>query len=235
MLEGWNGGLNFGFGLTRGNSQTKTLALAFNATRTGLHDKLSLYAGSVYNTNDLPAASPHVTANTNKGEARYDRDITPRLFGFVNADFFTDGLQGLNIRTILGGGLGFHAIKRGSTTLDLLGGANYTHKNYTQETPTPVPPNFQPHITRNLAAGTIGDQFMRKLSKNSEITQDAYFYPDFSGGDCRGTFDLGTVTKISKWLGWQNSFGDIYVSNPPARKQKNDIVFTTGLNVTFTH
>ena len=108
-------------------------------------------------------------------------------------------------------------------------------QHYTQETPTPVPPNFQPHITRNLAAGTIGDQFMHKLSKNSEITQDAYFFPDFSGGDFRATFDLGTVTKISKWLGWQNSFGDIYVSNPPAGKQKNDIVFTTGLNVTVTH
>lgn len=59
LLEGWNGGINVGFALTRGNSQTKTLDLAFDATRTGLHDKLSLYAASVYNTNDLPTASPH--------------------------------------------------------------------------------------------------------------------------------------------------------------------------------
>ena len=236
LLEGWNGGINFGFALTRGNSQTKTLALAFDGTRTGRHDKLSLYAASVYNTNDLPTASPHVTANTNKGGARYDRDITPRWFGFVNADFFSDGLQGLNIRTVLGGGLGFQAIKRESTTLDFLGGANYTHENYTQETPTPVPPNFQPKITRNLAAATIGDQFMHKLSKSTVITQDAFFYPDFtSGGDYRATFDLGTVTKISKWLGWHNRFGDVYVTNPPTGKKKNDIVFTTGLNVTFKH
>jgi len=147
-----------------------------------------------------------------------------------------DGLQCLNIRTVLGGGLGFHAIKRESTTLDFLGGANYTHENYTQETPTPVPPNFQPKITRNLAAATIGDQFMHKLSKSTEITQDAFFYPDFtSGGDYRATFDLGTVTKISKWLGWHNRFGDVYVTNPPTGKKKNDIVFTTGLNVTFKH
>jgi hypothetical protein len=45
LLEGWNGAINFGFALTRGNSQTKTLAVAFAAARTGLHDKLSLYAG----------------------------------------------------------------------------------------------------------------------------------------------------------------------------------------------
>jgi hypothetical protein len=45
---------------------------------------------------------------------------------------------------------------------------------------------------------------------------------------------LGTVTKISKWLGWQNQFGDIYVTNPPAGKKQNDVVFTTGLNIAFT-
>jgi hypothetical protein len=36
-------------------------------------------------------------------------------------------------------------------------------------------------------------------------------------------------------LGWQNTFGDVYVTNPPGGKKKNDIVFTTGLNVTFLH
>jgi hypothetical protein len=41
------------------------------------------------------------------------------------------------------------------------------------------------------------------------------------------------VTRISKWLGWQNSLGDIYVSNPPLGKKKNDVIFTTGLNVSF--
>ncbi len=47
-----------------------------------------------------------------------------------------------------------------------------------------------------------------------------------------GTFNFGTVTKISKWLGWQNAFGDIYVTNPPVGK-KNDVLLTTGLNFSF--
>ena len=54
-------------------------------------------------------------------------------------------------------------------------------------------------------------------------------------GEYRTTFNLSTVTKIYKAFGWQNSFGDIYVSNPPVGKKKNDIVFSTGLNITFTH
>ena len=61
-------------------------------------------------------------------------------------------------------------------------------------------------------------------------------FPDLSDtSQFRGVFNFGTVTKFSKWLGWQNAFGDIYVTNPPAGKKQNDIVFTTGLNVSFTH
>jgi len=48
------------------------------------------------------------------------------------------------------------------------------------------------------------------------ITQNLYFFPDLRDtSQYRTTFNLGTATKISKWLGWQNQFGDIYVSNPP--------------------
>ncbi|MGC2195047.1 MAG: DUF481 domain-containing protein [Terriglobales bacterium] len=229
LLEGWNGGITVGFGLTRGNSETKNLALAFQGTRKGLHDKLSLYAGSVYASNDLATASPHITSNTNQGGVRYDRDITPRMFGFGNTDFFTDALQDLNLRSVLGGGLGFHAIKREGTTLDFLGGANYTHEDYTQLAPLP-------HLVHSFSAAQVGDEFMHKVAKSTVILQRAYFFPNLSdSGEYRATFDFGTVTKINKWMGWQNTFGDVYVTNPPSGKKKNDVIFTTGLNVTFTH
>jgi putative salt-induced outer membrane protein YdiY len=209
--------------LTRGNSQTKNLALAFNANRKTLNDKLGLYANTVYATNDAPGATPKTTANAIQGGIRYDHDLTPRLFGFAGADFQEDSLQTLNLRTILGGGLGFHVIKRESTTLDLLAGINYTRENYDA-------------FSRSFAAATLGEEFLHKIRASTSLTQSLYFYPNLSeAGDYRGTFNFGTVTKFSKWLGWQNAFGDIYVSNPPAGKKKNDILFTTGLNVSFTH
>jgi len=229
LLQGWNGGVNVGFGLTAGNSETKSLGIGFNGIRTGLHDKLTLYEASVYSTNGLAPAATRVTANTNRGGARYDRDIVPRLFAFVNADFATDALQDLNLRQVYGGGLGWHAIKRDSTTLDILGGIAYTRDDYTQVAPLP-------RLIHSFVAGQIGDEFMHKLGKATVITQRAYFFPDFqSAGEYRATFDFGTVTKVNKWLGWQNSFGDVYVTNPPTGKKKNDVVFTTGLNISFSH
>ena len=224
LLEGWQGGANVGFGLTRGNSETKNLALAFTADRKTLHDKLSLYTNSIYATNDAPGATPSTTANAVQGGARYDHDLTPRLFGYVGADFQTDALQTLDLRSVFGGGLGWHAIKNDHTTLDFLAGPNYTREKYTA-----LP-------SRNFAALSVGEELSHKLGMNTLLTEKLYIFPNLNDtGEYRGTFNFGTVTKISKWLGWQNAFGDIYVTNPPAGAKQNDILLTTGLNFSFTH
>jgi putative salt-induced outer membrane protein YdiY len=223
LLEGWEGGANISFALTRGNSETKNLALAFTGTRASLHDKMALYANTVYATNDAAGAIPGTTANAIQAGIRYDRDIKGRLFGYLTADFQTDALQSLNLRSVPGAGLGFHAIKSEHTTFDLLAGANYTRENYTT-------------LTRNFAAVSIGEELTHKVGTSTVITEKLYFFPNLNDpGEYRGTFNFGTVTKLNKWLGWQNSFGDIYVTNPPAGKRQNDVLLTTGLNFSFTH
>jgi len=229
LWQGWVAGANVGFALTRGNSETKNLAIAFTGDRKTSHDEIALYTNTVYATNDVPTAVPHVTANATQGGARYDRNFTKVLFGFGNADFQTDALQTLNLRSVLGGGLGFHAINTSRTTLDFLGGLNYTRENYVG-------------LSRNFAALTLGEELMHKLGASTVLSEKLYFFPDLSQtSNYRATFNFGTITKISKWLGWQNAFGDIYVTNPPTvpapgpQLKQNDIQLTTGLNFTFTH
>lgn len=235
--EGWSGGVNLGFAVTRGNSETKNLNIAFNTVRVGLHDKLTLYTNSVYSTNDLPGATPHTTANSIGGGARYDRDLTPRVFGFVNADFFHNSLQFLDLRSSLGGGIGLHAIKNPATSLDLLGGINYSHESYSDVPQLPPLTGFYSY-TKNYAAALVGDNFTRKLGKSTLVTQSFFFYPDLKDtSQFRWTLNAGTVTKINKWLGWQNSVGDVYASEGlrPAGTKANDLTVATGLNFSFAH
>jgi putative salt-induced outer membrane protein len=221
ILDDWKAGLNLGFSLTGGNSQTKNLSLAFTATRQTMHDKLGLYSNTIYATDDAPGATPSTIANAIGGGLQYDHDLTPRIFGFVATDFFSDALQALNLRSVFGGGAGFHAIKNDLTTLDVLGGLNYTRESYTT-------------LSRNFAALTLGEELMHKLGKSTVLNERLFVFPDLNSlGEYRGTFDFATVTKISKRLGWQNSFSDIYVNNPPLGKKRNDVIFTTGLNVSF--
>ena len=220
-MQGWKTGLNVGFALTGGNSETTNLSLAFLGARQTLHDKLGLYANSVYGKNNAPGAVPSTTANTEAGGLRYDHDLTKRIFGFVAADFFADELQTLNLRSVFSGGAGYHVIKSDSTALDFLGGLNYTRENYDL-------------FSRNLVALTLGEELMHKLGKSTTLNEKLYFFPDLnSGGDFRGTFDFGTITKLNKVLAWQTTFSDVYVTNPPPLKRQNDVIFTTGLNLTF--
>lgn len=231
LAQGWKGGLNAGFSFTGGNSETTNLAIGFLAARQSLKSKLGMYANTVYATSTTTFANPFppplttnvksTTANTEAGGIRYDHDLNPKTFAFASADFFADALQGLNLRSVFGGGLGYHAIKNDNTTLDFLGGVNYTRESYTT-------------LHRNLIALTLGEELMHKLGKSTVLNQKLYFFPDINSlGDYRGTFDFASVTKISKRFGWQNSFTDVYVTNPPLGKRQNDVILTTGLNVSF--
>jgi putative salt-induced outer membrane protein YdiY len=258
LLDGWAGSATLGFALTAGNSETKNLNIGFNGTRTGFHDKLILYETSIYATTSKLAEQPiptETTANSNAGGIRYDHDFAgSRVFGFGSADFFNNSLQNLDLRYILGGGIGYHAIKAPNTTLDLLAGINYTHESFSglmETNATPPPATLTYNHADSSAALTVGDNFRHKLGANSVLTQSFLFYPSFGQTNIafpgatpddvrilRGAFNLGLVTKLHKWLGWQLTFGDVFdnhplASNPPI--ERNDITFATGLNISFAH
>jgi hypothetical protein len=72
---------------------------------------------------------------------------------------------------------------------------------------------------------------------NTLLTEDFSFYPDLSDfSQYRFSLDAGVVTKINKWLGWQTSLSDRYVTDPPIPGTKsNDFILSTGLNIAFSH
>lgn len=235
LMHGWNGGTNVGFSLARGNSQTENLALAFNAVHPTENDKITVAESSIYTRNDL--TSPSIVANLTTAMLRYDHNLTPKVFAFGEADFMTNALQYLDLRQVYTGGLGYHAINNTNTTLDFLGGVNYTHETYSNGALIPGTGAFVSYgITNRLVALTLGEQLNTKLGKSTVLTQNVDFYPDIQKyrGEYRFMFSAGTVTKISKWFGWQNQFGNIYVSNPPLGAKTNDVLLTTGLNISFT-
>ena len=242
LAHGWTGGANVGFSIARGNSETENLALALNAVHPTLNDKIMLYVSSIDTQNNL--ATPSTVANLVQGGFRYDRNLNAKLFVFGAADFTSNALQFLDLRQVYSGGFGLPAIASDTTTFDFLGGVNYTHETYSNGTEIPpTPPStvptgvFQSYgKTNRFVALTLGEELDHKFGKSTVLTENSYFYPNLQQtGEYRWTLNVGTVTKISKWLGWQNQFGDIYVSTPPPSAKKNDVIFTTGLNIAFAH
>jgi putative salt-induced outer membrane protein len=227
LIEAWKGGVNLGFAVARGNSETTNLTTGFAADRKTSNDEITLYEASLYTSNDQPGGS--VIAKSILGGAKYDRNFTKRMFVFVSADYAHDALQDLNLRQIYSGGLGVHIINTPNTTFDFLAGANYTRENYGNGVGIAV--------DRSLGGITLGENFMHKFGKSTTFTEVFYFYPDLSDtSQYRFSLDAAAVTKINKWLGWQSSLTDRYVTNPPiAGTKSNDVIFSTGINVSFTH
>jgi len=229
LAQNWKGNGSLGFALARGNSDTTNLNIGMNAARKTPSDGITLHFSSVYATDNEPGGG--VTANAILAGIRYDRTIKGKLFAFAAAEYTHDALQFLNLRQIYSGGLGYHAINTPNTTFDLLAGVNYTRESYASgATATGVTA-----VSRNLPGLTAGENFMHKFGESTTVTEDFTFYPQLDDlSQYRFSFNAGASTKIHKWLGWQISLSDQYVTNPPILGTKsNDVILATGLNVTF--
>jgi Protein of unknown function, DUF481 len=229
FTHSWNGNVGLGFSLARGNGHSSNLTTSFNLQRKTLSDEIALAESSVYST---ATAANTVTANAILGSARYDVNANSQLFGFVSAVYAHDGLQGLNLRQIYSGGLGWHAIANPNTTLNIAAGANYTREMYSG---TALAPGIS--VERNLAAATTGEDFSHKFDKITSVDEHFYFYPDLSNdvGQYRFTLVANANTHVTGWLSWQVGLTDLYVSNPPlAGTEPNDVILSTSLAVTFS-
>lgn len=222
----WAGAANVSLALARGNADTTTFGVGVTAARTTLHDKTSLYYSSLYSEDGN--ATPSTSANQNGGGARYDHNLKPKFFVFGSGDFLADQLQDLELRSILGGGFGWHAVKAPKQTLDVLGGLVWTHENYSSTDAVPA-------STNSFAALDLSEQYTRKLGANSLFTEQATIYPDLNSlSQYQFTLNSAFSTKLAKMFNWVTTVSDNYTSFPPAGTQANDLILTTGLGVTLT-
>lgn len=221
-MEGWSGGADVGVALTSGNSDTTNIAIGLAATRRTSNDKTSIYAASIYNR-DSTSGESRTVANTVRGGVRYDRDINRRFFGYVFNDLEHNGLQDLTLRFVLGGGLGYHAIRNERTELDLLGGAAWNREFFKGD-----------FNDRSSAEAQLGQTLTHRFSPRVSLKEQFYIFPNLSeGGEYRINFDASLITDISRRIGWQLTLSDRYLSNPPPGLEKNDLLLTTGLKITF--
>jgi putative salt-induced outer membrane protein len=138
-------------------------------------------------------------------------------------DYENNRFADLDLRVTVGGGLGYHTIKTERTRLDLLGGGNYAYEKFS----TPE--------TRNSGEIYWGNDWTYRLSKVAALSQTFRMFNNMTEtGEYRINFDIGMVTNLNTWLAWQLTYSDRYQSNPVGGLKQNDMLFTTGLRVTFT-
>jgi putative salt-induced outer membrane protein len=220
-LDIWSGSVNLGYSLTTGNIQANTLALDTIMNRQTKRDKTSLYAASVKSKNKSGGVT-ETTANTIRGGGRYQINLTNRWVAFGFADFEYNEIQLLDLRAVLGGGIGYYFIRNDRMQFQVFGGGAYNREKYSTG------------LRRNSGELLIGEELDYKISDRVSFQERLQFFPNMSDtGQYRITFDSAVITKLSKWLTWNLVVSDRYSSNPPSGTKNNDLLLTTGLGVTL--
>jgi putative salt-induced outer membrane protein YdiY len=237
LRDYWSGMFDLGLSLTEGNSSTSALTIAGKASRVVPKNKFTLYYTQVY-ARDSNQSPPLTTANSIHGGVRDDFNLTEKLYVFGFTDFDEDALQNLDLRNVLGGGLGSHVIKTKNAQFDVFGGASFNQEyfaSYTIANPAPPPALLlEPSQTRHSAEIVAGESLGMKLGPRTTLSEQLTFFPNLSSvGDYRITLDANATTKLKTWLGWQVTISDRYISDPPIGLKGNDFLLSTGLRLTF--
>jgi len=233
----WSGTLDTGLSLTRGNSATIAYNLAGRAVRQTDRDKITVYTTAVYGKNDTTSPS-QVIAHQITGGVRADINFSARWFVFAGTDFNTNALQNLNLQNVVDGGIGAHLINTKNTQFDVFAGAGYNQEYfgaYSLPNPTPPPPTtLFPAVTQRNAEANAGETFSTKLGGRSTFSETFNYFPNLSGpSGYRYTFNSVLSTAVSRWLAWQFSLNDNFLSNPPTGIKRNDLILSTGLRLSF--
>jgi putative salt-induced outer membrane protein len=222
LLDLWRGFVDTGLSLARGNASTTTFNLAMNAARVTPRDKITTYFTSIYSKNTTRGLTV-LGAQASRGGIRYDLNFAGRNFAFGSTDLEYDKFQNLDLRGVFGGGLGRHVIKSDTTTFDVFGGAALNKEFFSND------------LSRTSGEMQFGDQLNHKLNRALQLTQALVIFPNLSeAGQFRMNFDASTVVAVRRWLGFNITLSDRYLSNPilPGIK-KNDLLMTTGVRLTF--
>jgi len=232
LSDFWSALLDTGLSLTRGNSESLTYNLNGKAARVTDRDKISVYTTVIYATSTIDGISA-ATANAIRGGVRGDLNISDKffVFGFTDQEF--DQFQDLDLRSVVGGGFGYHVLKTKNTTFDVFGGGTYDSDFFGAVTATATKP-ASPSVTRKIGEALAGETFNTKLNNRTTITQQFSFYPDLSDtGQYRLQWDSTGATKLKNWLSWQVTLSDRFLSNPLPGFKKNDLLLSTGLRFNF--
>lgn len=217
----WSGFVTLSMAGSAGNAKTSSIATAASASRQAGKNKMGLYFNQVYasQSNVLPYGA---TANRISGGYRVDRDVNGRMFVFGTTDFDYDKFLDLDLRSVLGGGLGYHIWKSPNGFWDFNAGGVYNREK------------FGTGLIRKSGEVLLGEESSHKLFKSVKFYQKALLYPNLSEtGEYRLNFDAGAAVPVFKWLEWSVGFSDRYLSNPIAGKKSNDLLYTTGIRFSF--
>lgn len=154
----------------------------------------------------------------------YRRDITDRLYWFVEQDARYDAVKAISLELNAFAGLGYYLYRTDDLKIDVRGGPGYTYQQLFDDTET------------SAVAGRAALRIAWALNERVTITQEFTYTTSFEDVE-DFVFRSETAANIKldteRGLGLKLSFVDDYDNTPAAGKKANDTRLAIALTLDF--
>lgn len=222
-LAGFTGEASLNGSATTGNTKT---------TDVGFGLKLSNDTGTWRHT--VTASTDYGRADGNTNKKRYalgykiDRDINDRLYGYANADYFSDDFGAFKQGYFIGTGLGYEVLNEVPATWRLEAGVGYRSQKARLALNNAT--GF-PSSKENELAGRLFSDFDYALNDNVSLYNDTEVL--YSASDTFITNETGITSQLWENLAMRASFRVENHSDVPLGRKKTDTISRIGIVYTM--
>jgi Protein of unknown function, DUF481 len=219
--ERFNGDVNTGIIYSKGNQSTQ-----FNLSSDLGYPRERWSAAASYNS--TLATSTGVTASTrnqfNFGAQRLLR-WNNWFYGGLG-DLLQSSVQGIDLQSTLGGGVGRYLANSNRATVSVLGGFAWQRTQYKQ--------SIVAAGTQNVAAGAVALNAKLFKFNKTNLNVTASLFPAISQpGRLYSSLNISYYIKITGNLSWNASFYGNWDNQPPPTFSGSDYGTSSGLSWTF--
>ncbi|KIH76477.1 Putative salt-induced outer membrane protein YdiY [Geoalkalibacter ferrihydriticus] len=213
----WNGNIFLGGTHQAGNTDRMSLSFGANAVRRSLDDRFSL--SFLYN---YAEEDNELTTRDAYGAMKYDYFFTSRFYGLLSAELLKDKFKDLNLRAVVGPGVGYQIWDDARKGLDVEAGIAYFSEDR-------VEGEDEQWMTARLAA-----VFRYQFTSWLRFTDTFILYPHLEeGGEYTLRNDAALITSLS--ANWSLRLNNIWErdSDPAPGVKKDDSKTTVALQYSF--
>jgi putative salt-induced outer membrane protein YdiY len=213
----WKGNFNVGASFQTGNAERTNIALGAEAARRTEQDRFALRF-----LHNYAEEESSVTARSYFGAGKYDYFFTERYYAYLAAELLKDKTKDLNLRTVVGPGVGYQFWDDAVTSLSVEAGIAY----FSEDLKTGTDKDW---ITARLA----GD-YRRVLREGVVFTDLLVIYPSLERArDYKLRNEAVITTSLTDGLSLRIANILDHDGNPPEDVKRNDWYWIVGVQYIF--
>ncbi len=213
----WKGHLGAGAQWDTGNTERFSGSLAADAHKRTEHDRFEFKILFNYAEED-----DEVTARNTYGSMQFSHYFNPKWYVFLSLEMLNDTFKDLNLRTIVGPGVGYQIWEDDIKFWSLEAGVSYFNEDRVSG------------ADEQYATGRFASNFKYQILKNLSFSDQFVIFPSFEDfGQYNFRNEAALITTIG--AGWEFKFSNIweYESDPTPGFKESDLRWIMALQYAF--